>query len=70
MEGKTECPTEVRLGERRFLVFGHLVRTEDQAGGLPGTTYWVDVTDFAQVRDIYYSTRPWWGFSPWTTMRS
>lgn len=50
MEGKTECPTEVRLGERRFLVFGHLVRTEDQGGrGYLATTYWVDVTDFAQV---------------------
>ena len=59
MEGKTECPTEVRIGERRFLVFGHLVRTEDQGGrGYLATTYWVDVTDFAQVRDIYYSTRP------------
>ena len=59
MEGKTECPTEVRLGERRFLVFGHLVRTEDQGGrGYLATTSWVDVTDFAQVRDIYYSTRP------------
>ena len=58
-EGKTECPTEVRIGERRFLVFGHLVRTEDQGGrGYLATTYWVDVTDFAQVRDIYYSTRP------------
>ncbi len=59
MEWKTECPTEVRIGERRFLVFGHLVRTEDQGGrGYLATTYWVDVTDFAQVRDIYYSTRP------------
>ena len=59
MEGKTECPTEVRLGERRFLVFGHLVRTEDQGGrGYLATTYWVDVTDFAQGRDIYSSTRP------------
>ena len=57
--GETECPTEVRIGERRFLVFGHLVRTEDQGGrGYLATTYWVDVTDFAQVRDIYYSTRP------------
>ena len=59
MEGKTECPTEVRIGERRFLVFGHLVRTEEQgARGYLATTYWVDVTDFAQVRDEYYATRP------------
>ena len=59
MEGKTECPTEVRIGERRFLVFGHLVRTEEQGSrGYLATTYWVDVTDFAQVRDDFYATRP------------
>ena len=59
MEGKTQCPTEVRIAERRFLVFGHLVRTEEQGSrGYLATTYWVDVTDFAQVRDEYYATRP------------
>ena len=59
MEGKTQCPTEVRIGEQRFLVFGHLVRTEEQGSrGYLATTYWVDVTDFAQVRDTYYATRP------------
>ena len=59
MEGKTQCPTEVRIAERRFLVFGHLVRTEEQGSrGYLATTYWVDVTDFAQVRDDYYATRP------------
>ena len=59
MEGKTECPTEVRIGDRRFLVFGHLVRTEEQgARGYLATTYWVDVTDFATVRDEFYATRP------------
>ncbi|WP_209344551.1 DHH family phosphoesterase [Flavonifractor sp. AGMB03687] len=59
MEGKTECHTEVRIGERRFLVYGHLVRTEEQgARGYLATTYWVDVTDFAQVRDEFYATRP------------
>ena len=59
MEGKTECPTEVRIGDRRFLVYGHLVRTEEQgARGYLATTYWVDVTDFAQVRDDFYASRP------------
>lgn len=59
MEGKTQCPTEVCIGERRFLVFGHLVRTEEQSSrGYLATTYWVNVTDFAQVRDSYYATRP------------
>ena len=59
MEGKNECPTEVRIGDRRFLVYGHLVRTEEQgARGYLATTYWVDVTDFARVRDEYYASRP------------
>ena len=59
MEGKTECPTEVPIGDRRFLVFGHLVRTQDGGSrGYLATTYWVDVTDFAVVRDEYYATRP------------
>mgnify|MGYP002460546078 CR=1 FL=1 len=59
MEGKTECPTEVRIGERRFLVFGHLVRTEDQGGrGYLATTYWVDVTELCETRDKYLATRP------------
>ena len=52
------CSSDL-IGERRFLVFGHLVRTEEQGSrGYLATTYWVDVTDFAQVRDDFYATRP------------
>ena len=59
MEGKTECPTEVRLGERRFLVFGHLVRTEDQGGrGYLATTYWVEITEADHLREVYEASRP------------
>ena len=59
MEGKSECPTEVVLRGRRFLVFGHLVRTDDSgAKGLLATTYWVDVTELSDIRDRYQSSRP------------
>lgn len=58
MEGKNECPTEVTYGGRRFLVFGHLVRTGGRSGGFLATTYWVDVTEFCLVRDQFRSTRP------------
>ena len=58
MEGKSECPTEVTYGSRRFLVFGHLVRTGGRTGGFLATTYWVDVTEFCLVRDQYNATRP------------
>lgn len=58
MEGKSECPTEVTHGGRRFLVFGHLVRTGGRSGGFLATTYWVDVTEFCQIRDQFRATRP------------
>lgn len=58
MEGKNECPTEVELGDRRFLVFGHLVRTSEKGTGFLATTYWVDVTEFSHIRDQYVATRP------------
>ncbi len=59
MEGKTQCPSEVTLGARRFLVFGHLVRTDEKTErSFLATTYGVDVTDFSQLRDQFYETRP------------
>ena len=58
LEGKNECPTEVSLGERRFLVYGHLVRASDKGGGFLATTYWVDVTELANTRDRYQASRP------------
>ena len=58
MEGKSECPTEVTYSGRRFLVFGHLVRTGGRSGGFLATTYWVDVTEFCAIRDQFQATRP------------
>lgn len=60
MEGRATCPEEIRLGLRRFQVFGHLVRTNElsRASGFLATTYWVDVTDLAKARDAYVATRP------------
>ena len=58
MEGKSECPTEVVYDSRRFLVFGHLVRTGGRSGGFLATTYWVDVTEFCLIRDRYQASRP------------
>ena len=59
LEGKNECPQEVELNGRRYHVFGALTRPADGEGesGL-ATTYWVDVTDLADTRDIYNATRP------------
>lgn len=59
MEGKSQCPSEVRIGQQRFLVFGHLVRTDDRnRQSFLATTYWVDVTEFSAVQEEYYASRP------------
>ncbi len=60
MEGKSECPGEVLLGNRKFLVFGHLLHSGDALGakGLLATTYWVDVTEMTNTRDRYAASRP------------
>ena len=59
MEGKTECPMEVELADRRFLVFGHLLRTDEKgAHSFLATTYWVDVSDYSAVREEFYGSRP------------
>ena len=58
MEGKSEHPGEVSLGDRKFLVFGHLVRTGDKGSGLLATTYWVDVTAYSLARNELDATRP------------
>ena len=58
MEGKTECPGEVRMGDRSFIVYGHLARTGSKGGGFLAITYWVDITELAETRDEYRATRP------------
>lgn len=59
LEGKNECPQEVRVGARRYQVFGSVERTagQEEEGAL-ATTYWLDVTELANTRDTYQATRP------------
>ena len=59
LEGKSECPQEVELGGRRYQVFGDMARpAAGREESLLATTYWLDVTDLADIRDIYKATRP------------
>ena len=57
-EGRNQCPGEVEYAGRRFLVYGHLVRTDGRGGGFLATTYWVDVTELALTRDRFQASRP------------
>ena len=60
MEGKNEYPDLVTVGERRFRVFGNLIRGTDAPGvrNYVATTYWVDESEYAKIRDEFMSTRP------------
>ncbi len=59
MEGKNEYPELIALGGRMFRVFGTLVRGGDTPGvkNYVATTYWVDETEFAQIRDEFVNSR-------------
>ena len=60
MEGKNEYPELVTMNGRRFRVFGNLVRGSDAPGvkNFIATTYWVDETEYAQIREEFISSRP------------
>ena len=60
LEGKSRCPGLLEMGGRRYQVHGNLVRSK--AGEKPrdamGVTYWVDVTDYDDIRLEYAASRP------------
>ncbi len=60
LEGKKRCPTLVESNERRYQVHGNLIRSRegDQLGASMGITYWVDVTDYDEIREEYFASRP------------
>ena len=58
LEGKNECPNHITFCGRRFIVYGHLVRTSDKGSGFLATTYWVDVTELCDIQDRYQASRP------------
>ena len=53
LEGKTECPERVVMNNRRFRVYGSLVRSRGKGTeqNLVATTYWVDTTDADDLRE-------------------
>lgn len=60
LEGKQECPGRVVMNNRRFRVYGSLVRARDRDGtqNLVATTYWVDTTEFDAMRAKFETSRP------------
>ena len=62
-EGKNQYPGLVKVGERKFQIHGNIVRsrdedTADDERNFMGITYWVDVTDYENVKQEYNNSRP------------
>ena len=60
LEGKSAWPGEVKLGAKRFLVFGSVVRSEEKRGRAAAlaTTYWVEITDYSAVKEEFFASQP------------
>lgn len=60
LEGKTRCPGLVESQGRRYQVHGNLVRGrgDEKISSAMGVTYWVDVTDYDDIRREYAASRP------------
>lgn len=60
MEGKNQYPGLLNVGGRKYQVNGNLVRSgkDEQNAAFMGIAYWVDVTDYDDIRLEYEKTRP------------
>ena len=60
LEGKTQYPTLLELGGRKYQLHGNIIRSDkgDEQNAFMGITYWVDVTDYDKIRQEYEHTRP------------
>ena len=60
LEGKRECPELVSWNHRLYRVFGSLNHPEEpgQEDEMLATTYWMDITGLAQIREKFFATRP------------
>ena len=58
LDGKDECPEMMTVGNRRYKVYGSLLRSVNEPGNILAAAYWVDVTDFADKYDEYLLSKP------------
>jgi len=60
LEGKQQYPGIVEANGRKFQVNGNLIHSEKdgETGAFMGISYWVDVTDYDDIREEYIKTRP------------
>ena len=55
LDGRNECPDIVAIGDRKYRVYGSLVRSEREYIAM---TYWTDVTEYERINKEYLNSRP------------
>ena len=60
LEGRNQYPTLLEVGGRKYQLHGNMIRSEraEDTAAFMGITYWVDVTDYDNVRIEYEMSRP------------
>ncbi len=60
LEGKKRCPDLMEIGGRRYQVNGSQLRGQGESGSgrAMGITYWLDVTDYDDIKREYAASRP------------
>jgi len=58
-EGKQQYPELIEINSRRFRVYGNIVRNDkENTNDFMAMTYWIDVTEYDQVKNEYEVSRP------------
>ena len=60
LEGKSQYPGLIELKGRKYELHGNLIRSEkpEEESAFMGITYWVDATEYDEIRQRYEDTRP------------
>ena len=58
LSGKTECPKDITLLDRRYRVYGIAIKANDPQETKLGIFYLADLTELYQIRDEYVRSRP------------
>lgn len=58
MEGKVEYPFPVEIGDKRYSIYGSLIRNGTGRSGLAAYIYWVEQTKLLNTYDEYHRSRP------------
>ncbi len=59
MEGRNRYPSVLELAGRKYQVHGNLIRSEksEESNAYLGITYWVDITEYEDIRQEYEESR-------------